>query len=275
MANAGPSITSFGGAATGSVSVAENATAVATLAATDANVAQGDSVRWSIKAGGDGAQFGIDAATGALSFRTAPDYEAPTDANRDNRYAVTVVATDARGATDTQTLTVSVTNVVGVTRTGTSRADTLTGTSEADTLNGAGGNDILNGGAGTDLLVGGTGTDRLTGGAGRDTFRFGSASESLALGSLRDVITDFRKGEDKIDLSGIDASFFGWGDQAFTLLGTPGARFTGAGQLRFSYEKIDGQDYTIVEGNTDLLPWADFSVGLVGLHALNAGDFVL
>ena len=47
----------------------------------------------------------------ALMLKNPPDYEAPTDANRDNAYKVTLVARDSRGATDSRPLTVFVNNV--------------------------------------------------------------------------------------------------------------------------------------------------------------------
>jgi Ca2+-binding RTX toxin-like protein len=311
QANVDPVLTSFGGATTGSLSIAENGTALTTITATDANTIWGDSIKYSIQAGGDGGNFTIDATTGVLKFITAPDYEAPTDANRDNIYAVTVVATDARGAIDTQTLSIGVTDVVGITKTGTIFADTMNGTSEQDvldgswgndvlnglggndrltgglgndTLNGGAGNDtliggdgkdILNGGDGDDILIGGDDMDTMTGGAGKDIFRFEAKGDSVA-GSARDVITDFLGGTDKIDLSAIDAntSLFARGDQAFTFIGQ-GARFTAAAQLRYSYQVIGGKEYTIVEGNTDAGSTADFSVALLGHHNLTANDFFM
>ncbi|MBP0482334.1 ExeM/NucH family extracellular endonuclease [Sagittula salina] len=88
-----------------SVSVAENGTAVTTASASDVD----GIARFSL-AGADAALFAIDATTGALSFVAAPDFEAPADANGDNDYEVTVIATDDLGATDTQDLTVTVTD---------------------------------------------------------------------------------------------------------------------------------------------------------------------
>lgn len=294
VANSGPSITSFGGADTGKLTIAENGTAVTTITATDPNIALGDSIRYSIASGGDGAAFTIDATTGVLKFIAGPDFESPTDANHDNIYNVTVVATDLKGAIDTQALSIGVTDVIGITKTGTMFNDTLTGTGEQDVLDGGWGNDVLNGlggndrligglgddtlngGDGDDVLIGGWGKDMLTGGAGKDIFRFESKTDSPA-SSQRDVITDFRSGEDKIDLSAIDAntSLFARGDQAFTFLSAPGAKFTGAGQLRFSFQMIGGKEYTVVEGNTDALGLADFSVALLGHHNLTANDFYL
>ena len=61
--------------------VAENATVVATLSATDADTAAAD-LSWSIPAGAaggaDGAKFALT-ADGALSFKAAKDYESPDD----------------------------------------------------------------------------------------------------------------------------------------------------------------------------------------------------
>ena len=52
-------------------------------------------ITWSVS-GRDGGDFTIDRETGALTFRTLPDYERPADSNRDNEYEVTVRAYDGR-----------------------------------------------------------------------------------------------------------------------------------------------------------------------------------
>ena len=92
-------------------SVKENATAVATLTATDTDTAQ---LRWSIPAGmaggADGAVFSLSDDAGVLTFSTAPDYETPTDDDGDNVYEVTVQVSDGTN-TDTAALEVTVTNV--------------------------------------------------------------------------------------------------------------------------------------------------------------------
>ena len=103
-----PQITSNGGGATASINVPENTTAVTTVTATDADV--GDSKTFSLGGGADAAKFQIDSVTGVLRFVAAPDFEAPTDANTDNVYQVTVIVTDSSGLTDSQALSVSVTN---------------------------------------------------------------------------------------------------------------------------------------------------------------------
>ncbi|WP_309680080.1 peroxidase family protein [Polaromonas sp.] len=196
-ANRPPVITSLAGAPTAAVSIAENTAAVTTVTATDADL---DPLTYSIVGGADAARFTLNATTHALSFVTAPDFEAPTDAGPNNVYDVIVQVSDG-SAVDTQAIAVTVTNVPGVTRIGTAGPDTLTGTNEEDTLIGLagndiliglGGNDVLDGGDGNDTLNGGTGADNMTGGAGNDTYvvdNLGDATiETGAVGSGTDTV---------------------------------------------------------------------------------------
>ncbi len=98
----------------------EGTGAVAAYASVDP---EGSDIAWALT--GDDAvvfSFGSEALTGddaalyqiigggALAFRTPPDFEAPTDANRDNVYKVTVEASDGAN-TGTLDVTVTVTNV--------------------------------------------------------------------------------------------------------------------------------------------------------------------
>ncbi len=110
--NEAPVITSNGAGATAAVSVAENSTAVTTVTATDPDA--GATVSFSLAGGADASKFAINATTGALSFITAPDFEAPTDAGANNVYDVLVQASDG-SLIDTQAIAVTVTNVAGVT----------------------------------------------------------------------------------------------------------------------------------------------------------------
>ena len=85
-----------------------------------------------------------------------------------------------------------------------------------DLLRGERGDDLLIGGAGGDTLVGGLGVDTLVGGPGADVFRFGWVREPPAGDAFtfvrdsgvgegnRDVVLDFRQGQDKLDLSGYE-----------------------------------------------------------------------
>ena len=71
--------------------------------------AQAGSVTWSLS-GPDMGDFSIGRSTGEVTFRAAPNYQMPMDADTDNRYQITVVAND--GTNDaTLPVTVNVTNV--------------------------------------------------------------------------------------------------------------------------------------------------------------------
>ena len=50
---------------------------------------------YEISGGADAALFTIDPLTGTLNFKTAPDFEIPTDANKDNTYEVTIKISNA------------------------------------------------------------------------------------------------------------------------------------------------------------------------------------
>lgn len=106
--NLPPVIGSDGGTPTATRQIKENQTLAAVVTAIDPN---GEVVKFSLGGGADAAKFHIDANTGALTFIAAPDYENPQDSNADNSYEVTVIATDAGGLTDSQTLNIGVQDV--------------------------------------------------------------------------------------------------------------------------------------------------------------------
>lgn len=68
-------------------------------------------VEWSIEGGADAAQFALDGSVLTWVADGTQDYESPADANTDNVYVVVVRATDANGATDDLTMSVTVTDV--------------------------------------------------------------------------------------------------------------------------------------------------------------------
>jgi Ca2+-binding RTX toxin-like protein len=146
--------------------------------------------------------------------------------------------------------------------------DAISGSAGNDVLQGDGGNDRIAGGSGSDVITGGAGKDSLTGNIGRDVFDFNAATESGLNATTRDVIVDFTRGQDRIDLSSIDANTALAGDQAFrgTLIAST-ATFTTAGQLRL----VNG----VLYGNTDTDSAAEFSIQLTGVTALAGADFVL
>ena len=106
--NDAPVITSDGGGATAALSVAENQTVSTTVSSADVD---GGAAAYSIVGGADAGLFTLDAATGALTFNVAPNFEAPGDAGADNVYDVTVQVADGNGGFDTQSLSITVTDV--------------------------------------------------------------------------------------------------------------------------------------------------------------------
>ena len=83
----------------------ENQTSVVTVNASDIETS---SLTYSIS-GTDSSLFSIS-SSGVLTFKSAPDYEAPGDANTDNSYSLTVSVGDGT-ATTSQSITVEVQNV--------------------------------------------------------------------------------------------------------------------------------------------------------------------
>lgn len=106
-ANQAPVISSNGGG-DAALEVQEGATAVTTVVASDPDAE--DSVSYSLLDGADSDLFAIEAATGILSFISAPDFEMPLDEDMDNVYALVVTASDG-DLSDTQAVTVTVTDL--------------------------------------------------------------------------------------------------------------------------------------------------------------------
>ena len=79
-----------------SASVAENQTSAYTAMATDGD---GDALTYGLS-GTDAALFTINGNTGVVSFRVAPDFEMPGDANGDNDYSIIVTASDGDNTTN-------------------------------------------------------------------------------------------------------------------------------------------------------------------------------
>ena len=90
-----------------SFSVAENTTAVTTIAASDAD---GDDFTFALVTTADSNLFSLDATSGELAFVSAPDFEAPLDAGTDNTYELELSVFDG-DYTTTQEITIAVTNI--------------------------------------------------------------------------------------------------------------------------------------------------------------------
>ena len=90
------------------VTVEENAEDILHLPEVTDRASEG--LGWRIIGGADAALLLMDPASGALRFRTAPDFEAPADADADNLYEVVFEVRDGWGAAAQQALTVAVTD---------------------------------------------------------------------------------------------------------------------------------------------------------------------
>ncbi|MEQ1816954.1 MAG: peroxidase family protein [Nitrosomonas sp.] len=150
--------------------------------------------------------------------------------------------------------------------TGNSQINVLTGNSNNNTLSGLGGGDTLIGDDGDDTLIGGAQADTLTGGNGADTFTYNLTSESTT--AVRDTITDFLSGTDKINLNAIDANTGAGGNQDFVFIGTDVA-FGGSAQVR--YDSVTGR----LQANVNAGLGADFEIQLTAVPALFVTDFIL
>jgi Ca2+-binding RTX toxin-like protein len=80
---------------------------------------------------------------------------------------------------------------------GTNQGETLTGSADGDLIQGFSGNDTLLGLGGNDILDGGEGNDTITGGSGSDTIIFDRLKGN-------DIVTDFVRGQDKIDVRNLN-----------------------------------------------------------------------
>jgi len=202
--NGRPVILSNGGGDSAAIKVLGNSLVVTTVASYDPD---GDARTYFIAGGTDSELFRIDETTGLLTFRTAPNVDAPGDADHDNIYDVRVGVSDGR-VSDVQRLAVEVTVPVSgsvirgtngadrieygqrptpgpqpTTRDdliyGGNGADRLSGGPGADRLHGGDGADILSGGDGNDLLSGARGADQMAGGTGNDVYYIGEAGDSV------------------------------------------------------------------------------------------------
>lgn len=106
-ANEAPVINSNGGGNSASITIAENTSSVTTVSAVD--VDSGSVLSYSIS-GTDSSDFSVGVSSGVLTFASAPNFESPIDSDLNNIYLLVVTVSDG-SLIDTQTLTISITDV--------------------------------------------------------------------------------------------------------------------------------------------------------------------
>ena len=142
--------------------------------------------------------------------------------------------------------------------------DRLTGGVGNDDLDGGLGDDVLQGGSGNDTLFGDDGRDVMTGGADEDKFVFSAASQS-AMGSSRDVIRDFTKGDDQIDIDGLSGDTFDFlGAAVFTATDKVEVRVT-----------VNAGGNSVVRIDADGDGTTDSEILVRSVPDLEASDFIL
>lgn len=154
---------------------------------------------------------------------------------------------------------------------GRAGADVIRGLAGDDVLFGQRGRDTLYAGAGEDRITGGIGADLIFGGADADTFVYTRLADSRVGGGQRDVIRDFGNGQDRIDISAIDADLTRGGNQAFSFI--DGQTFSGtAGELRIN--RLEDINAVIIAGDNTGDGGANFQIFLANTSDIGASDFV-
>ena len=168
----------------------------------------------------------------------------------------TAVVVDLSGATDTAKRGGETDTLVSV--------EGAIGSSAADTFKGDGAEN---------RFMGGDGRDLYTGGAGRDLYDFNTVNDSRVGSTVRDVVTDFGYGQDKIDLAGIDADTTHAGNQAFHWVGNAAFTANHPGEVGWFTSGAN----TIIQASTDNDATAEFQLQLSGISgpSLAATDFFL
>ncbi|WP_165390207.1 calcium-binding protein [Thalassococcus sp. S3] len=142
--------------------------------------------------------------------------------------------------------------------------DKILGGNQSDTLDGGAGADVIRGGKGMDQITGGAGQDTMFGGLGDDVFVFSSVNDSKAARSDSDVIADFERGEDVIDVSAlVELAPLSFVDA-----------FSASGEAELRVQSIQNGDALVlidVDGDGE----TDSTIMVLNVGTLNADDFIL
>lgn len=129
--------------------------------------------------------------------------------------------------------------------------DTIIGLAGDDSLYGNQGNDLIEGRDGDDILVGGVGSDVLKGGPDADIFDFNTLLESSKTNA--DIIADFEKYQDFIDVRGLGFTGIDRGAPTGTKLG-------------YTYDAV--ADDTVITGVSDFKIILEGNLSLGSAHVL-------
>ena len=186
--NDAPTITSNGGASAASLSIYEGYTAVTTITARDVD---NDVLTFSIASdlaspqNADSRLFSIDPVSGALRFKSGPDFDIPGDANGDNIYRVGVTASDGKEAV-TQWLSVSI-------------FDTADGGSSPDPDQGQGPGTAIVGTAFSDKMVSTSANESFDGLGSTDYVQFSGPRAAYTISLGTDGLPSIVRGPDGTD----------------------------------------------------------------------------
>ncbi|HTI66738.1 MAG TPA: hypothetical protein VL460_04225 [Caulobacteraceae bacterium] len=245
-------ISSYSGADLLFLHASENtptATTLATVVAADDDA--GSTITWST-VGPDAARF--TAVGGVLKFAASPDFEAPSDANGDNVFDVSVRATPTSGAADDQRFLVFLDNVVETGESGgsggftppTPPTPTPSPTPVPTPTPTNTGNDSIDGTPGGDTALGGDGNDTIDGGPGADSMDGDNGNDSLAGGDDGDFIRGLADNDTVDGGGGADTVNGNVGDDIVT--GGEGNDVVYGGQGADTVDGGDGDD-SYVNGN--------------------------
>jgi Ca2+-binding RTX toxin-like protein len=135
-----------------------------------------------------------------------------------------------------------------------------------DFVGGGAGNDMITAGAGTNQIFGGVGNDTIYAGTGRDVMNGGPGADvfvfievsASGVGPLRDVITDFEVGVDKV-----------WYSPAYPWLEGEVPFVLGS---RLQYITSGTTGYVVADIDRDGV--TDYAIEFTGAPALTVGDFI-
>lgn len=137
------------------------------------------------------------------------------------------------------------------------RGSVAGGTTGSDTFYGF---ENFVGGAGHDKITASTAVNIIDGGLGDDVFKFTSAASAN-----NDTIYGFQTG-DRIDFTGMNPNG--------TMKLEAGQMIDAIGDVTITHEIRDGEEFTVIRGNTQGDNAADFELSLHGRHNLTINDFL-